>query len=168
MPFPLGNFVWALVKDMNVYNNPGAGSISRRTVCGSRSAFRIAGCLPGAPLSYHALGCLKISPAHAPVISPVFLSYSTTDWFFHSDRFVKSSRIIGAAHFFVALCRRGRYNSKIRQALKEVSMAGTFALYGILVLHIILALVIITGNQNSAPGHARRVNTAPGFRRKSR
>ncbi len=47
-------------------------------------------------------------------------------------------------------------------------MAGTFALNSILVLYIILALVIITGNQNSAPGHARRVNTAPGSRRKSR
>lgn len=47
-------------------------------------------------------------------------------------------------------------------------MAGTFALNSILVLYIILALVIITGNQNSASGHARRVNTAPGSRRKSR
>lgn len=47
-------------------------------------------------------------------------------------------------------------------------MAGTFALNSILVIHIILALVLITGNQNSAPGHARRVNTVPGSRRKSR
>ena len=57
------------------------------------------------------------------------------------------------------------YNNKPRQALKEVSMAGTFALNSILVLYIILALVIITGNQNSAPGHAQRANTGPGSRR---
>lgn len=41
-------------------------------------------------------------------------------------------------------------------------MAGTFALNSILVIDIILALVIITGKQNSAPGHAHTANTAPG------
>ena len=45
-------------------------------------------------------------------------------------------------------------------------MAGMFALNSILVLHIILALVIITGKQNSAPGHAHTANTAPGSRRR--
>lgn len=44
-------------------------------------------------------------------------------------------------------------------------MAGTLALNSILVIHMILALVLITGKQNRAPGHAQRANTAPGFRR---
>ena len=46
-------------------------------------------------------------------------------------------------------------------------MAGTFALNSILVIHIILALVLITGNQNNAPGHARRANTGLGSHRES-
>ena len=41
-------------------------------------------------------------------------------------------------------------------------MAGMFALNVILGIYMILALVIITGKQNRAPGHARSVNTAPG------
>ena len=46
-------------------------------------------------------------------------------------------------------------------------MAGTRALNSILAIDIILALVLITGNQNSAPGHARRANTGPGSHRES-
>ena len=41
-------------------------------------------------------------------------------------------------------------------------MAGMLTLNSILVIYIILALVIITGKQNSAPGHAHTANTAPG------
>ncbi len=46
------------------------------------------------------------------------------------------------------------YNTKTRQIPEEVSMAGTFALNMILGIYIILALVAVTGKQNSAPGHA--------------
>ena len=44
-------------------------------------------------------------------------------------------------------------------------MANMLTLNSILGIIIILALVIITGNQNSAPGHAQRANTGPGSRR---
>ena len=43
-------------------------------------------------------------------------------------------------------------------------MAGTLICNSILVINMILALVIITGKQNRAPGHAHTANTAPGFR----
>ena len=45
-------------------------------------------------------------------------------------------------------------------------MAGTRLYNSILVIDIILALVMITGKQNSAPGHAHTANTAPGSRRR--
>ena len=41
-------------------------------------------------------------------------------------------------------------------------MANMLTLNSILGIIIILALVIMTGKQNSAPGHAHTANTAPG------
>lgn len=42
-------------------------------------------------------------------------------------------------------------------------MAGTFALNSILGIYIILALVVVTGKQNSASGHAPKSEYGPRF-----